>query len=65
MITVLEALSARGVPMIIYSGGIVPDDVRQRHPGSIVLSEPVLPAARTVGELRKTGGAFNAPSSHG
>ncbi len=29
---ILEALSARGVPTVVYTGGIVPDDVRQRHP---------------------------------
>jgi DNA-binding NtrC family response regulator len=49
---VLEALSARGVPTVIYSGGVVPDDVRQRHPHLVALSKPVLPA-RLIGELRK------------
>jgi DNA-binding NtrC family response regulator len=61
---VLEALSARGVPTVVYTGGIVPDDVRQRHPELIALSKPVLPA-RLIGELRKVIGAFNVPSSHG
>jgi DNA-binding NtrC family response regulator len=49
---VLEALSARGVPTVIYSGGVVPDDVRQRHSHLVALSKPVLPA-RLIGELRK------------
>jgi DNA-binding NtrC family response regulator len=61
---VLEALSARGVPTVVYTGGIVPDDVRQRHPELIALSKPVLPA-RLIDELRKVIGAFNVPSSHG
>jgi DNA-binding NtrC family response regulator len=49
---VLEALSARGVPTVIYSGGVVPDDVRQRHSHLVALSKPELPA-RLIGELRK------------
>jgi DNA-binding NtrC family response regulator len=49
---VLEALSARGVPTVVYSGGAVPEDVRQRHPDLIALSKPVLPA-RLIGELRR------------
>jgi DNA-binding response OmpR family regulator len=42
---VLEALSARGVPTVLYTGGTVPDHVRQRHPDLIALSKPVLPAS--------------------
>jgi DNA-binding NtrC family response regulator len=49
---VLEALSARGIPTVVYTGGVVPEDVCQRHPDLIVLSKPVLPA-RLIGELRK------------
>jgi DNA-binding NtrC family response regulator len=49
---VLEALSARGIPSVVYTGSAVPDDVRQRHPDLIALSKPVLPA-RLIGELRK------------
>jgi len=49
---VLEALSARGIPTVIYTGGAVPEDVRQRHPDLIALSKPVLPA-RLIGELLK------------
>jgi DNA-binding NtrC family response regulator len=49
---ILELLSARGVPTVVYTGGVVPADVRQRHPDLIALSKPVLPA-RLIGELRK------------
>jgi DNA-binding NtrC family response regulator len=49
---VLEALSARGIPTVVYSGGAIPEDVRQRHPDLVALSKPVLPA-RLIGELRK------------
>jgi DNA-binding NtrC family response regulator len=49
---VLEALSARGVPTVVYTGGAVPEDVRQRHPELIALAKPV-PPARLIGELRK------------
>ncbi len=49
---VLEALSARGVPTVLYTGGTVPEHVRHRHPELIALSKPVLPA-RLIGELRK------------
>jgi DNA-binding NtrC family response regulator len=52
---ILEALSARGIPTVVYTGGAVPEDVRQRHPDSIALSKPVLPA-RLIGELRKAIG---------
>jgi CheY-like chemotaxis protein len=49
---VLEALSARGVPTVVYTGSAVPEDVRQRHPELIALAKPV-PPARLIGELRK------------
>ncbi len=49
---VLEALNARGVPTVVYMGGVVPHEVRQRHPDLIALSKPVLPA-RLIAELRK------------
>jgi DNA-binding NtrC family response regulator len=49
---ILETLSARGIPTVIYTGGVVPEDVRHRHPGLIAHSKPVLPA-RLIGELRK------------
>ena len=52
---VLEALRARGIPTVIYTGGVVPEDVRQRHPDLLALSKPVLPA-RLIGELRKVIG---------
>jgi CheY-like chemotaxis protein len=52
---VLEALSARGIPIVIYTGGAVPEDVRRRHPDLIALSKPVLPA-RLISELRRVIG---------
>ena len=57
---ILEALSARGIPTVIYTGGVVPEDVRRRHPDLIALSKPVLPA-RLIGELRK---AIGTPRPH-
>jgi DNA-binding NtrC family response regulator len=53
---VLEALNARGIPTVLYPGGVVPENVRQRHPDLVALSKPVLPA-RLLGELRKLIGA--------
>jgi DNA-binding NtrC family response regulator len=49
---VLEALTARGVPTVVYTGDAVPEDIRQRHPDLIALAKPV-PPARLIGELRK------------
>jgi CheY-like chemotaxis protein len=48
----LEALSARGVPTVVYTGSAMPVDVRQRHPELIALAKPV-PTARVTGELPK------------
>jgi DNA-binding NtrC family response regulator len=61
---ILEALSARGIPTVIYTGGAVPEDVRHRHPDLIALSKPVLPA-RLIGELRKAIGPARPPRSRG
>ncbi|MPR10719.1 response regulator [Microvirga tunisiensis] len=61
---ILEALSARGIPTVIYTGGAVPEDVRHRHPDLIALSKPVLPA-RLIGELRKAIGPSRPPRSRG
>jgi DNA-binding NtrC family response regulator len=60
---VLEALNARGIPTVVYTGSAVPDDVRQRHPDLIALSKPVLPA-RLIGELRKVIGKSGQLPSH-
>jgi DNA-binding response OmpR family regulator len=49
---VLEALAARGVPAVVYTGGEVPESVRKRHPNLIALTKPV-PPARLVVELRR------------
>jgi DNA-binding NtrC family response regulator len=61
---VLEALSARGIPTVVYTGGVVPEGIRQRHPDLVALSKPVLPA-RLVGELRKLIGTSGRRSSQG
>jgi DNA-binding NtrC family response regulator len=61
---ILEALSARGVPTVIYTGGVIPEDVRHRHPDLTALSKPVLPA-RLIGELRKAIGTSWPHRSHG
>ncbi|WP_230534368.1 response regulator [Microvirga roseola] len=61
---VLETLSARGIPTVVYTGGAVPEDVRQRHPNLIALAKPVLPA-RLIGELRKVIGASGTHLSAG
>jgi DNA-binding NtrC family response regulator len=53
---ILEALNARGVPTLVYTGGQVPDGVRQRHPDLVTLSKPVQPA-RLIGELRRLIGS--------
>jgi DNA-binding NtrC family response regulator len=60
---ILEALSARGIPTVIYTGGVVPEDVR-RHPDLIALSKPVLPAW-LIGELRKAIGPARPHRSRG
>jgi DNA-binding NtrC family response regulator len=52
---VLEALRARRIPTLIYTGGQVPEDVRRRHPDLVVLSKPVRPA-RVIAELRRLNG---------
>jgi DNA-binding NtrC family response regulator len=49
---VLEALRARGIPTVVYTGASLPDDVRRRHPDLIALSKPVRPA-RVLAELRR------------
>jgi CheY-like chemotaxis protein len=56
---VLEALHARGIPAVVYTGGAIPDDVRRRHPDLISLSKPVRPA-RLIAELRRASGRLVA-----
>ena len=53
---ILEALNARGVPTLVYTGGQAPDGVCQRHPDLVALSKPVQPA-RLIGELRRLIGS--------
>jgi DNA-binding NtrC family response regulator len=48
----LEALTARRVPTLVYTGGVVPEPVRKRHPDLVVLTKPVAPA-RLTAELRR------------
>jgi DNA-binding NtrC family response regulator len=57
---VLEALNARGIPTLVYTGGSVPEGVRQRHPDLVALSKPVAPA-RLIGELRRLMGSRPSP----
>jgi DNA-binding NtrC family response regulator len=57
---VLEALKARGIPTLLYTGGEVPEGIRQRHPDLIALSKPVQPA-RLIGELRRLMGTSPLP----
>ena len=52
---VLEALMARGVPALVYSGFEVPPGIRKRHPDLVALSKPVRPA-RLIAELRRVMG---------
>jgi len=40
---VLEALLARGVPVLVYTGGELPEGLRNRHPDLIVLHKPLQP----------------------
>ncbi len=52
---VLEALHARRIPTLIYTGGQVPGDVQRRHPDLTVLSKPV-GTTRLIAELRRVSG---------
>ena len=52
---ILEALRARRIPTLIYTGGALPEDVRRRHPDLTVLSKPVRPV-RLIAELRRITG---------
>jgi DNA-binding NtrC family response regulator len=48
----LEALAARGIPTLVYTGGELPASVRKRHPELTVLAKPVT-SARLLSELRR------------
>jgi hypothetical protein len=48
----LEALRARGIPTLVYTGGAVPEALLKRHPDLRVLRKPVAPA-RLIAELRR------------
>jgi DNA-binding response OmpR family regulator len=49
---VLEALLARGVPVLVYTGGDLPQKLRERHPDLIVLQKPLQPG-RLLLELKR------------
>jgi DNA-binding response OmpR family regulator len=49
---VLEALLARGVPVLVYTGGELPLKLRGRHPDLIVLQKPLQPG-RLLLELKR------------
>lgn len=59
---VLESLTARGVPTLVYTGGSLPEGVRERHPDLVALSKPVAPA-RLIGELRRLMGKLGASTA--
>jgi hypothetical protein len=48
----LETLSARGVPALVYSGVGLPNAIRRRHPNLVALTKPVAPA-HLIAELRR------------
>jgi DNA-binding NtrC family response regulator len=48
----IEALTARGIPTVVYTGAGLPDEVRRRHPELVALMKPV-PPARLVAEIRR------------
>jgi hypothetical protein len=52
---VLEALHARHIPVVIYTGGSQPNDVRRRHPDLTVVTTPVQPT-RLITESRRVSG---------
>lgn len=49
---VLEALRARDVPVLVYTGGELPTRLRERHPDLIVLRKPLQPG-RLMLELKR------------
>jgi DNA-binding NtrC family response regulator len=51
----LEALAARSVPTLVYSGAALPDAIRRRHPDLVALTKPAAPA-RLIAELRRATG---------
>jgi hypothetical protein len=50
---VLESLYARKIPLLVYTGSVLPDGISRRHPDLTTLKKPVLPA-RLLGEISKT-----------
>jgi DNA-binding response OmpR family regulator len=49
---VLEALLARDIPVLIYTGAELPPKLRARHPNLIVLQKPLQPG-RLLLELKR------------
>jgi DNA-binding NtrC family response regulator len=56
---VLEALHARKIPMLVYTGSSLPEAVARRHPELRTLRKPVLPA-RLLGEIARAHRASRA-----
>ncbi|MBM0207643.1 response regulator [Micromonospora sp. STR1s_5] len=60
---VLEALRARGTPVVIYTASTdLPQRVRDRHADVVVLHKPVQPG-RLIGELRRQMSGRTSTSS--
>src|SRR3712207_788415 len=53
----LEALAARKVPTLVYSGAALPDAIRRRHPDPVAPTKPAAPA-RLIAEPRRATGQF-------
>jgi DNA-binding NtrC family response regulator len=51
-VPLLEALSARKIPTVVYTGASLPEIIRRRHPDLVALTKPVAPA-RLIAELRR------------
>ena len=51
----LAGLQARSIPVVVYTGGVVPAALQERHPGLRVLRKPVI-RARLIAELRAAAG---------
>jgi DNA-binding response OmpR family regulator len=50
---VLEALRAKAVPVLVYTGGELPPKLRERHPDLTILHKPVQPG-RLLLELKRS-----------
>src|SRR5688572_6681567 len=48
----LETLTARGIPTVVYTGAGLPELVHRRHPEVVALMKPVQPA-RLITEIKR------------